>query len=650
MDSDYVNLLLHLQKSPKELHPAVFSSLVQQLNNLPVPFSTTLTASVIASPAWDESNLTSLLFAFRQATHFKAEQILKSSTTGISLAPSASWKFRGWIGSICSGARTGSSKARIAVLGGLIIGSEELKERLNVGGAHAKVENELVVAVADYLSSTELTDHWSSDFRDIRDHRHTSDIVLVLVSESLPLVQDRKLRLIDLPRLVSLCLDRISRYFDAGHVLSVQRSLKDDPRDSSSRLPRIARLTSKAISALSDNPGSKINELTDCLEASIDLFGSMAVTLEGDWIASETNRSDPGITTSNEDVWTMFKTFLFTAIMVLQSAVDSLLYRNTSNLASNAKLAGRIIKCLSHLSFISIKFGGLSAQGEGSFHEYKRTFYEALDIVLASPPQGDELMQALSGHLILLQKSGLQPGDSCRLAASTFYFHCAEQLVEQLSFQTLSQHVLPVCREYLGSVQHREAFESAHSVLLALFSSQGRSPDRSDERAELVRSMVPFYVTSLIDCSADDMLNIDQLRLAFASLVSGSTSSNSDNGSLTWYSIESLLAKINHLRALQPRPEAQCNRLELALVSLLPSVSSNDDILLKLLENIEKLIVEEDQPTQRQLLLEAVRDEILHRVSDVQRETVLRWWYSMAKLQDTTGDSNKLKPSIHAGL
>ncbi|KAG8816498.1 hypothetical protein FRC17_000303 [Serendipita sp. 399] len=656
MDGDHINLLLHLQKSPKELHPGVFYSLVQQLSTLPLPFTTTLTASVIASPAWDESNLTTLLLAFRQTFRSKVEKLLESSATGLSLAPSASWKLRGWLGSLCSGARVGPSRTRIAVLSGLIIGAEECKEQLNAGGARAKIEDELVVAVADYLGKTKPEDSWSSEFRGPRARNHESDIFLTLCSESLPLIQDRKLRLINLSKLVSVSLERISRYFNEGRILSHQ-SVKDDSRNTHSNLPRIARLASKAISALSNNPASAIKELVGSLEATTHLFEAMAAALEGDWVASElsrpTNRdgSTEETSLSSENIWATFKTFLFTTVMVLQSVVDSLLYTNISSIEFNAKLAGRIIKTLAHLSFISIEFGGLSAQGEVSFHEYKQTFYTALDIVLTAPSQGDALIQELSAHLKQLGEAGVPQGNPCLVAATVFYFHCSEQLIDQLSFQTLSQCVLPICKEYLAAPQQREAFESAHSVVLALFASQARPSIQEEERAELVRSMVPFYVLSLINCSSDDMLNIDQLRLAFASLVAGaSASSSSDNGSIAWYCVESLLAKIHQLRTLQPRPEAQCNRLELALVSLLPSLSSQGGLLSKLLDNIENLIGEEERPMQRQLLLEAVREEILQRVSDVQRETVLRWWYDMLQRQAVEGEGRRVKPTIRAEL
>ncbi|KAG8808642.1 hypothetical protein FRC17_003856, partial [Serendipita sp. 399] len=141
------------------------------------------------------------------------------------------------------------------------------------------------------------------------------------------------------------------------------------------------------------------------------------------------------------------------------------------------------------------------------------------------------------------------------------------------------------------------------------------------------------------------------LRLAFASLVAGaSASSSSDNGSIAWYCVESLLAKIHQLRTLQPRPEAQCNRLELTMVSLLPSLSSQGGLLSKLLGSIENLIGEEERPIQRQLLLEAVREEILQRVGDVQRETVLRWWYDMLQRQAVDGEGGRVKPTIRAEL
>jgi len=56
---------------------------------------------------------------------------------------------------------------------------------------------------------------------------------------------------------------------------------------------------------------------------------------------------------------------------------------------------------------------------------------------------------------------------------------------------------------YLDKAQHREAFESSHSVVLALFASLGQYQKGGlrpgdEKREEVVRFIVPFYASSLI--------------------------------------------------------------------------------------------------------------------------------------------------------
>ena len=146
-------------------------------------------------------------------------------------------------------------------------------------------------------------------------------------------------------------------------------------------------------------------------------------------------------------MWARLKGLLFTTVMILQSVVDAMLYNESSTMSSNASLACEVIKIFSRIAFISSKFGGLSAQGEGSFREYRRAFYIALDIVLASPPHGERLVQTLVMHRRELRDGGVNGSHPALLAFTGYLFMTAEQLIDQLSAQCLLEEVLPVCRE-----------------------------------------------------------------------------------------------------------------------------------------------------------------------------------------------------------
>jgi hypothetical protein len=120
-------------------------------------------------------------------------------------------------------------------------------------------------------------------------------------------------------------------------------------------------------------------------------------------------------------------------------------------------------------------------------------------------------------------------------------------------------------------------------------------------------------------------LNTEQLRLAFSSLVFGA-SNLQDNGTLAWFCIESLLVEIKRLQELNPDRKEQYTRLVLTTVSLIPSLSSSPVLLPRLLEEVEHLVMRE-HGVGRNVLLEAIYEEILRRVGDEQRQQVLKWWF-----------------------
>jgi hypothetical protein len=161
MDQNYRNLLAHLQRTSDNLPSGVIPALTHYLSTVPLPLPTTLTASVIASPVWKDENLQSVLLAFRQSVHLKTRTLLDDLHAGLSLSPGPAWKFRSWIKAVCSGARIGISRVRIAALGGLLIGLEEVKEQLDAGGARFKVEDEVIIAIAEYFD--EVNSSWSSE-------------------------------------------------------------------------------------------------------------------------------------------------------------------------------------------------------------------------------------------------------------------------------------------------------------------------------------------------------------------------------------------------------------------------------------------------------------------------------------------------------
>jgi len=134
-------------------------------------------------------------------------------------------------------------------------------------------------------------------------------------------------------------------------------------------------------------------------------------------------------------------------------------------------------------------------------------------------------------------------------------------------------------------------------------------------------------------------LNTEQLRLAFYSLVLGA-STLQDDGALAWFCVESLLAEIKQLQELNPGRKKQHTRLVLTAISLIPSLSFSPMLLPRLLKEVEHLVMRE-HGVGRNVLLEAIYEEILRRVGDEQRQQVLAWWFD-AFGHDTASKSGSL--------
>ena len=108
------------------------------------------------------------------------------------------------------------------------------------------------------------------------------------------------------------------------------------------------------------------------------------------------------------NIWTVFKTLLFTTIMLLQSILSTITYsrpvapsefkRSLSPVPTHSSLALSTLRTLSHLSFVITKFGGVISTSSAGFAELKRVFYSALDVLSADVEASETFARALSLH------------------------------------------------------------------------------------------------------------------------------------------------------------------------------------------------------------------------------------------------------------
>jgi len=187
-----------------------------------------------------------------------------------------------------------------------------------------------------------------------------------------------------------------------------------------------------------------------------------------------------------------------------------------------------------------------------------------------------------------------------------------------LSELTIQELVFPTCLPHLSDASHRETFESAHSVVLAIFALHAQK-SASQQEGGFTRKIVPFYATCLIDNSAEGRLSTLQLRLAFAALVR-SAASTADL-SLAWFCIDWILTAIS---STSDRDDERKHRLHLTLISCVPAVSLA--LLPRLLDPICSAIDTAHEERKRKELIDALFAEIKERVGDREKEYMIRWW------------------------
>lgn len=92
-------------------------------------------------------------------------------------------------------------------------------------------------------------------------------------------------------------------------------------------------------------------------------------------------------------LWGVYKTLLFSMIMVLQSMLSSSLFKRKDSHSNLVKLSVSCLTVFRSLSFIISQVGGVSSKSP--FSELKRCFYTAIDIVASNGELVNGLMRQI---------------------------------------------------------------------------------------------------------------------------------------------------------------------------------------------------------------------------------------------------------------
>ncbi|KXN93401.1 hypothetical protein AN958_00325 [Leucoagaricus sp. SymC.cos] len=741
MDRAYSNLLAHLHKATPSLSlTTIQSALAHYLANLS-PLPTPLAASAVSSPLYltqplSNEKLQSLLTAFRHATHLRyrkqRDDFKNRSRLGNIFSKSLAAALGQWVDDVVKGIQGGHPVLRLSSLSGLFLGIHDLEaeakrqanetgsQPLHLGGSRNIVEDELIVAVAEIMDTYSYgftegsSEDWEREFQPM--NREILTLALVIASQSLPLVSQAKFDVLPLPALNHLTVSILSSTFRHGNFLhDLPASVIRKDNDIVSIPP--ASPVAKALHSISVSPvmtsaaslsrlaanslrsrlegysdSKKSEGLRSALET-LQVLGDIAMKVEQDWsVGPLAGASDheiaPDTRPITQTIWTTLKTLLFSTIMLSDAILASVVYIQpgstpyTQASTSSSELALRVLQILSHFAFVISQFGGVTSTSRG-FEQLKKTFYLALDI-LVQEDGGNQKNENLANRYVkdqcfALKSSAITQASSLiQSAKKALVLASIEQLVPVLSEECIREYVFDVCWPHLSDPSHRETFESAHSVILAVFASHAQKQQcrpcadhsglvtRDAEDTTFVKRMVPFYAHCLIENSAGGKLSTPQLRMAYAALVRCASASGlnvdptrGESFALSWYCIQSLLDAVRGCSAEKEKTDTSTSygsmnlerlqRLHMTLISAMPSLPL--PLMLRVLGEIKKIITSippssislqqpaslspTDMAPQKQQEVRSPRDElvkslfeqIMEHVGYREKSAVMQWWY-----------------------
>ncbi|KAF8630899.1 hypothetical protein AX17_005257 [Amanita inopinata Kibby_2008] len=730
-DRDYAVLLNHLLNEkpvlPFSTIQAALAHHLADLSPLPTPLAASAVSSALySSRPFTHEKLQSLATAFRHAIHLKLKGLEKNaetqSTSASLFTKSPTAATAHWVVDVVKGLQGGHPMMRMSCCTGLLQGIEDLEtakheteQRFDTGRGRDMVENELIIAVAEIVDSygIEPMSDWVKEFGPTSAEPEALSLSLIMTSQSLPLVSRTRLKALPLSVLNRMLVFTISRAFQSGTFLSTLKELPMASVKSPLHIPALSannlraltsspeytsiallsKLTALSLGSLLDSHSRRVQEAMKIALETLSSIRSMAETIESDWLSSPLfGRKDEDIDLKSRDtskcIWSILKTFLFSTIMISQAAISAVVYIPPNLFLASARpqhLALEVLHTLDHLSFVLSEFGGVAANS-GGFPELKRTVYLAIDILAQGREEAEIFVKNVSEPLGITG-SGHRDISSLPLqiqwTKKAYVLVCMEQLVPVLSTDCVRDWVWELCYPHLSDISHREIYESAHSVILAILSSRSQvetdingvekfNTPTTDPASPLdfVTRIIPFYAQCLIENSGDGKLSTTQLQLAYQALVRSAAASSSsqpvDSRSLSWYCVQALIDAIqdltnkadkkgkgkeneSELHGTHKPPGTQLQRLRLTLIATVSSLPL--PLMLRVLDEIGEIMVPHAQmghqsqldasldrvdekardnidEEHRNELVDALFAEILEQVGDREKEAAMRWWYA----------------------
>ncbi|KAG8969381.1 hypothetical protein FRC03_003072 [Tulasnella sp. 419] len=639
---------------------SVTNAATHYLSTLPDEYLPSLCHAIVTSPSlWQdptqsEARLLGFAGVFHSATALKYSSVNTLHGEGILSNRSVRRDMSEWLKQVVDGLSVLNARfdVRLAVFTGLLRGVRE-QQSLDGVSSRAKIEDQIVLACLEATGEHSSPD-WVEQFGIHRiSSPHAAPSTLQFLSQALQLLPGRKIRLLDLQGIIKSVLGKYSACFSEGHFLwNLDESLSTNIEGQiviqkttpfAAALKKISSdpfysvigpsstLIATCITHLPDAMGGTTSWMV--FEELVDTLQTHAATLSEAWSRSklaDVLKEEQLATESREvttHLWTIFKSVLFSNILMFQSILDLLLFDQPQNHHS-IPIPSKILTTLFYLSFITSKLGpGSSAQG-GTFVEQRKVFFTALDVLEKDSDAAKHWLEGVSDKV-----DDKVPSKTVSQSQISFFLISAEQLIPILDEGIVENLVLPKAQPYLLDPSQREMFESAHSFVLSIFSNHSKmeddwNPENKFTKDKIAGQLAPFYLNCLLTNSSEGGMSTEQLCLAFSSLLNSARHLDLALAQLcidkVWDKIEAVAAGSN---PEQSSSQEQAHKLRLALVSSISAASSR--LLPDLLQRLRSTMLDEKDIRRKKELVSAAFKQVSVGAADADREIVMRWWLKL---------------------
>ncbi|CAO3570697.1 unnamed protein product [Mortierella alpina] len=288
------------------------------------------------------------------------------------------------------------------------------------------------------------------------------------------------------------------------------------------------------------------------IQAILQRMHSFAINIHVDWARCGLSQADsfvernegeaaldPETAKSMGMLFQVFKTVLFAYTMVFGSVVEKS-SAGPVPAGDIAQLDYLMLDSYAYLFFITYKLG------PGGFQVYedlvttiltRMVVTEGLTLAQQQQQQDNTDDTTIHRHVLLnktlkamMPRAELGFHDPVLESRTLFYMNILERVMIAIDEQFLEDQLLPMVYPYLLKNDQKDLFESAHSVVMAVFLTRKR----------IAKNIAPFYSNLLLQ-HFPDQINIDQLRAAFTTMI---RSLSETEDALAWLCVERLLERI----------------------------------------------------------------------------------------------------------